>query len=154
MTNRGTAYILYNDPADAEAAIAHMHEAQLDEEALVAKDISPPTVVILAPPHTHPDRLPLQEGLVAPGPWKDMISIAHGLYLDLDHHIALDHFHQNADRHPHRGGGDRYARAVPGAAGAAVPATAVTMTTAATVTEVEVQAEAGLMFDTASQDGE
>ncbi|KAL4877251.1 hypothetical protein BJY04DRAFT_129283 [Aspergillus karnatakaensis] len=30
MTNRGTAYILYHDPADAEAAIAHMHEAQLD----------------------------------------------------------------------------------------------------------------------------
>ncbi|KAJ5892982.1 RNA-binding domain-containing protein [Penicillium tannophilum] len=30
MTNRGTAYILYYDPADAEAAIAHMHEAQLD----------------------------------------------------------------------------------------------------------------------------
>lgn len=30
MTNRGTAYILYNDASNAEAAIAHMHEAQLD----------------------------------------------------------------------------------------------------------------------------
>ncbi|KAI9836077.1 MAG: hypothetical protein M1819_001691 [Sarea resinae] len=30
MTNRGTAYILYNEAADAESAIAHMHEAQLD----------------------------------------------------------------------------------------------------------------------------
>jgi RNA-binding protein with serine-rich domain 1 len=29
-TNRGTAYILYVHEADAEAAIAHMHEAQLD----------------------------------------------------------------------------------------------------------------------------
>ncbi|KAM0255814.1 hypothetical protein ACHAQJ_005401 [Trichoderma viride] len=29
-TNRGTAYILYDHEADAEAAIAHMHEAQVD----------------------------------------------------------------------------------------------------------------------------
>ncbi|KAK8074518.1 hypothetical protein PG997_009181, partial [Apiospora hydei] len=29
-TNRGTAYILYIHEADAEAAIAHMHEAQVD----------------------------------------------------------------------------------------------------------------------------
>ncbi|KAI0015090.1 RNA-binding domain-containing protein [Xylariomycetidae sp. FL0641] len=29
-TNRGTAYILYVHESDAEAAIAHMHEAQLD----------------------------------------------------------------------------------------------------------------------------
>ncbi|KAJ5622048.1 Serine/arginine-rich splicing factor SR45 [Penicillium herquei] len=34
MTNRGTAYIIYYDPADAEAAIAHMHEAQLDGAVL------------------------------------------------------------------------------------------------------------------------
>ncbi|RDW62090.1 hypothetical protein BP6252_11523 [Coleophoma cylindrospora] len=31
MTNRGTAYILYASEADAEAAIAHMHESQIDE---------------------------------------------------------------------------------------------------------------------------
>jgi len=30
MTNRGTAYILYVHEADAEAAISHMHESQLD----------------------------------------------------------------------------------------------------------------------------
>ncbi|OTA03383.1 hypothetical protein A9Z42_0038450 [Trichoderma parareesei] len=29
-TNRGTAYILYDHHADAEAAIEHMHEAQID----------------------------------------------------------------------------------------------------------------------------
>ncbi|KAL7800027.1 hypothetical protein V8C37DRAFT_414009 [Trichoderma ceciliae] len=29
-TNRGTAYILYDHEADAEAAITHMHEAQVD----------------------------------------------------------------------------------------------------------------------------
>ena len=30
LTNRGIAYVLYATPADAESAIAHMHEAQLD----------------------------------------------------------------------------------------------------------------------------
>ncbi|EGP89300.1 uncharacterized protein MYCGRDRAFT_31025, partial [Zymoseptoria tritici IPO323] len=30
LTNRGIAYILFEAPADAERAIAHMHEAQLD----------------------------------------------------------------------------------------------------------------------------
>ena len=30
MTNRGTAYIVYSSPDASEAAIAHMHEAQLD----------------------------------------------------------------------------------------------------------------------------
>ncbi|OGE54805.1 hypothetical protein PENARI_c005G04738 [Penicillium arizonense] len=39
MTNRGTAYILYYDPADAEAAIAHMHEAQLDGAILNASSL-------------------------------------------------------------------------------------------------------------------
>ncbi|EMC93046.1 hypothetical protein BAUCODRAFT_41459, partial [Baudoinia panamericana UAMH 10762] len=30
MMNKGIAYIMYTQPAYAEAAIAHMHEAQLD----------------------------------------------------------------------------------------------------------------------------
>ncbi|KAF1348819.1 hypothetical protein BDV97DRAFT_282292, partial [Delphinella strobiligena] len=29
-TNRGTAYVVFANPAGAETAIAHMHEAQLD----------------------------------------------------------------------------------------------------------------------------
>lgn len=41
MTNRGTAYILYYDPADAEAAIAHMHEAQLDGATLNVSIVLP-----------------------------------------------------------------------------------------------------------------
>ncbi|RAL13612.1 RNA-binding protein with serine-rich domain 1 [Aspergillus homomorphus CBS 101889] len=41
MTNRGTAYILYHDPADAEAAIAHMHEAQLDGAILSVSIVLP-----------------------------------------------------------------------------------------------------------------
>ncbi|KEF59126.1 uncharacterized protein A1O9_03970, partial [Exophiala aquamarina CBS 119918] len=30
MTNRGTAYVLYDHPSGSESAITHMHEAQLD----------------------------------------------------------------------------------------------------------------------------
>jgi len=32
MTNRGTAYIIFNSTASAESAIAHMHEAQLHHQ--------------------------------------------------------------------------------------------------------------------------
>ncbi|KAI8627794.1 RNA-binding domain-containing protein [Xylariaceae sp. FL1651] len=50
-TNRGTAYILYVNEADAEAAIAHMHEANLDGAVINVSivlprrkfDPSPPT---------------------------------------------------------------------------------------------------------------
>ncbi|KAJ3938739.1 uncharacterized protein N0V96_011471 [Colletotrichum fioriniae] len=39
-TNRGTAYILYDTEADAEDAIAHMHEAQLDGAHLLPLDVA------------------------------------------------------------------------------------------------------------------
>lgn len=50
MTNRGTAYILYHDPADAEAAIAHMHEAQLDGVVLNVSIILPRRTFSRSPP--------------------------------------------------------------------------------------------------------
>ncbi|KAL4923270.1 RNA-binding protein with serine-rich domain 1 [Aspergillus undulatus] len=50
MTNRGTAYILYNDPADAEAAIAHMHEAQLDGAVLNVSIVLPKRAFSRSPP--------------------------------------------------------------------------------------------------------
>ncbi|CAG7931863.1 unnamed protein product [Penicillium olsonii] len=50
MTNRGTAYILYYDPADAEAAIAHMHEAQLDGAILNVSIILPRRRFSRSPP--------------------------------------------------------------------------------------------------------
>ncbi|KAJ5659098.1 hypothetical protein N7507_005549 [Penicillium longicatenatum] len=50
MTNRGTAYILYFDPADAEAAIAHMHEAQLDGTFLNVSIILPRRNFSRSPP--------------------------------------------------------------------------------------------------------
>ncbi|KAI1328654.1 hypothetical protein F5Y16DRAFT_146219 [Xylariaceae sp. FL0255] len=40
-TNRGTAYILYVHEADAEAAIAHMHEAQLDGAVINVSIVQP-----------------------------------------------------------------------------------------------------------------
>ncbi|KAL5332265.1 hypothetical protein BJX70DRAFT_147591 [Aspergillus crustosus] len=49
-TNRGTAYILYHDPADAEAAIAHMHEAQLDGAALNVSIVLPKRAFSRSPP--------------------------------------------------------------------------------------------------------
>ncbi|KAE8348830.1 hypothetical protein BDV28DRAFT_142607 [Aspergillus coremiiformis] len=50
MTNRGTAYILYGDPADAEAAIAHMHEAQLDGAVLNVSIVLPRRAFSRSPP--------------------------------------------------------------------------------------------------------
>lgn len=53
MTNRGTAYILYHDPADAEAAIAHMHEAQLDGATLNVSIVLPRRAFSRSPPPSH-----------------------------------------------------------------------------------------------------
>lgn len=50
MTNRGTAYVLYHDPADAEAAIAHMHEAQLDGAVLNVSIVLPRRAFSRSPP--------------------------------------------------------------------------------------------------------
>ncbi|TKA69419.1 hypothetical protein B0A49_05494, partial [Cryomyces minteri] len=42
MTNRGTAYICYEAVGDAESAIIHMHEAQLDGAVINVSIIEPP----------------------------------------------------------------------------------------------------------------
>ncbi|RBR26514.1 uncharacterized protein FIESC28_00700 [Fusarium coffeatum] len=49
-TNRGTAYILYNYEDDAEAAIAHMHEAQVDGSAINVSIVLPRRKLSPAPP--------------------------------------------------------------------------------------------------------
>lgn len=41
MTNKGIAYILYTQPSYAEAAIAHMHEAQLDGAVIAVSTVLP-----------------------------------------------------------------------------------------------------------------
>ncbi|GLB00537.1 hypothetical protein AtubIFM57143_009589 [Aspergillus tubingensis] len=56
MTNRGTAYILYHDPADAEAAIAHMHEAQLDGATLNVSIVLPRRAFSRSPPPVQHSR--------------------------------------------------------------------------------------------------
>ncbi|KAA8650029.1 uncharacterized protein ATNIH1004_002709 [Aspergillus tanneri] len=79
---RGTAYILYHDPADAEAAIAHMHEAQLDVlEAPAANRMAVVNLltVALASLRTLADLHLRSEGMAVPGLWKSMISIVRGL---------------------------------------------------------------------------
>ncbi|KAK3331365.1 hypothetical protein B0H66DRAFT_448107, partial [Apodospora peruviana] len=49
-TNRGTAYILYVSEADAEAAIANMHEAQLDGATINVSIVLPRRKISPAPP--------------------------------------------------------------------------------------------------------
>ncbi|OJJ46332.1 hypothetical protein ASPZODRAFT_166606 [Penicilliopsis zonata CBS 506.65] len=53
ITNRGTAYVLYYDPADAEAAIAHMHEAQLDGAVLNVSIVLPRRNFSHSPPRSR-----------------------------------------------------------------------------------------------------
>ncbi len=50
MTNRGTAYIVYRDTLDAEAAIAHMHEAQLDGAVISVSIVLPRRKFSRSPP--------------------------------------------------------------------------------------------------------
>ncbi|GAB0133123.1 hypothetical protein EsDP_00001538 [Epichloe bromicola] len=50
-TNRGTAYILYDHEADAESAISHMHEAQVDG-AVINVSIVLPRRKLSPPPPT------------------------------------------------------------------------------------------------------
>ena len=53
MTNRGTAYILYADIAHAEAAIAHMHEAQIDGAVINVSIVFPRRKFSRSPPPTR-----------------------------------------------------------------------------------------------------
>lgn len=49
-TNRGTAYILYASDADAEAAIAHMHESQIDGAVINVSIVLPRRKFSPSPP--------------------------------------------------------------------------------------------------------
>ncbi|EXJ68003.1 uncharacterized protein A1O5_08618 [Cladophialophora psammophila CBS 110553] len=66
MTNRGTAYILYDHPSGSESAIAHMHEAQLDG-VVISPD--PPDMAHYPPVTDH-----LQEDL----PHRDIEALPPG----------------------------------------------------------------------------
>ncbi|KAI9787996.1 MAG: hypothetical protein M1816_007300 [Peltula sp. TS41687] len=50
MTNRGTAYILYHSANEAESAIAHMHEAQLDGAVINVSIVLPRRKFSRSPP--------------------------------------------------------------------------------------------------------
>ncbi|KAL9104636.1 MAG: hypothetical protein Q9163_000440 [Psora crenata] len=49
-TNRGTAYIIYNNTPSAESAIAHMHEAQLDGAIISVSIVLPRRKFSRSPP--------------------------------------------------------------------------------------------------------
>lgn len=55
MTNRGTAYILYSDVLHAEAAIAHMHEAQVDGAVINVSIVLPRRKFSRSPPPSRRD---------------------------------------------------------------------------------------------------
>src|SRR5438045_9380376 len=50
MTNRGTAYILYASEGEAETAIAHMHESQLDGAVINVSIVLPRRKFSPSPP--------------------------------------------------------------------------------------------------------
>lgn len=59
MTNRGTAYILYQDTSQAEAAIAHMHEAQVDGAVISVSIVLPRRKFSRSPPPARRGRPPI-----------------------------------------------------------------------------------------------
>lgn len=72
-TNRGTAYILYTNTADAEAAIAHMHEAQLDGAVISVSIVLPRRKFSRSPPPTRrgaPSFDRYENRGPAPGPYR------------------------------------------------------------------------------------
>ncbi|KAI4249192.1 MAG: hypothetical protein L6R40_000650 [Gallowayella cf. fulva] len=74
MTNRGTAYILYANTTDAEAAIAHMHEAQLDGAIISVSVVLPRRKFSRSPPPARRGGPPFDrfEGRDAPPLLEDM----------------------------------------------------------------------------------
>ncbi|QIW95199.1 hypothetical protein AMS68_000717 [Peltaster fructicola] len=54
LTNRGIAYVLYATPDDAERAIAHMHEAQLDGALINVSIVLPRRRFSRSPPARRP----------------------------------------------------------------------------------------------------
>ncbi|KMU76985.1 hypothetical protein CISG_06220 [Coccidioides immitis RMSCC 3703] len=68
MTNRGTAYICYYDAADAESAIAHMHEGQLDGAVLSVSIVLPRRTFSRSPPPARISTRPEPRRPVYPAP--------------------------------------------------------------------------------------
>ncbi|RGP70157.1 hypothetical protein FLONG3_7550 [Fusarium longipes] len=88
-TNRGTAYILYDYEDDAEAAIAHMHEAQVDGSAINVSIVLPRRKLSPAPPTARrganiDPRIPFSGG--RGGPPGASVGVNNGLM-----YIARDH---------------------------------------------------------------
>lgn len=59
MTNRGAAYILYAHPSASEAAIAHMHEGQIDGSVIHVSIVLPRRAFSRSPPPDKSGRPPV-----------------------------------------------------------------------------------------------
>ncbi|KAK2796223.1 hypothetical protein FQN51_009505 [Onygenales sp. PD_10] len=149
MTNRGTAYILYYEAADAEAAISHMHEAQLDGAVLNMLGAHLQVDIVLR-------RLvvALQGVFQVDVVWKGMICTAHVRYRGPARHVgdlSLIRRDQGLGL-PLRGDGYRgeTARPAGGDENLAIVAIATAMIVAA---EAELEAGVGVGIATAAANG-
>ncbi|PBP21780.1 RNA recognition domain-containing protein [Diplocarpon rosae] len=104
-TNRGTAYILYTSESHAEAAIAHMHESQIDGAVINVSIVLPRRKFSPSPPLARrtvnlDPRAPIA---AAPRMIETRIRTDHDLSHGPDHQDvtahAQDHSHRGLDRH-------------------------------------------------------
>ncbi|RVX74425.1 hypothetical protein B0A52_01551 [Exophiala mesophila] len=100
MTNRGTAYIIFDHPSGSESAITHMHEAQLDG-AVIAPDILDQGHRQVDLDHQEDQHLAAIE--VHPQEEEDLgVADALPMTMDMAHAHTLDLYHQDLDGDPVR----------------------------------------------------
>ncbi|XHF99056.1 hypothetical protein AWENTII_002572 [Aspergillus wentii] len=157
MTNRGTAYILYYDPADAEAAIAHMHEAQLDGAVLSVSIVLPRRAFSRSPPparggkggfgrHRHSQRQTLDTRSSRPSPYSHRSPPSSKSL-----RVAPVHLPCNLNQDHHQEGGQTHAQIVLDVINAEVLAIAAMITA---VQMVAAKAEAEALIVAAYQESE
>ncbi|KAH1973624.1 hypothetical protein LV164_008253 [Aspergillus fumigatus] len=146
MTNRGTAYILYHDPADAEAAVSHMHEAQLDGAVLNVSIVLPRRAFSRSPPPAENGRGGSgRRSMAVRGPWSDMTYTDRALCRAQGHGVAHCHLSQIRALDPQQGDEPTSEWTALGTVNAAVQVIAV-MVTAVIAMKIEAGAGAGAEF--------
>ncbi|KAH2127196.1 hypothetical protein KXW66_001617 [Aspergillus fumigatus] len=146
MTNRGTAYILYHDPADAEAAVSHMHEAQLDGAVLNVSIVLPRRAFSRSPPPAENGRGGSgRRSMAVRGPWSDMTYTDRALCRAQGHGVAHCHLSQIRALDPQQGDEPTSEWTALGTVNAAVQVIAV-MVTAVIAMKIVAGAGAGAEF--------
>uniref|UniRef100_A0A093XH78 Arginine/serine-rich protein 45 n=1 Tax=Talaromyces marneffei PM1 TaxID=1077442 RepID=A0A093XH78_TALMA len=167
MTNRGTAYILYHDAADAEAAVSNMHEAQIDGAVLKVSIVLPKRMFSRSPPPSRrpgPDdrsisprrHAPTHEHMTHASPPPRRRSPrrpANGHWRTLHLHDVLEPVHTlDLTRAPHQGDG-AHREGVQGIVDAGVQVTVATAQGQA-ATPIKAAAPAGIDWRGRTTDGD